>query len=67
MIQSTQVSLCVKKGWIDLYGEIRSVKTVWQFQVIAGLKLHCIVGLDYMRSRGINLNFLRIITEQFLV
>lgn len=41
---------------IDLDVEIRSVKTVWQFQVIEGLNAF---GVDNMLHRGISFDFFK--------
>lgn len=44
---------------VDLNAEIRLVKTFWQFHVLEGLNARCTVCVDYMRDRGISLEFLR--------
>lgn len=53
MVQSAQGSICVNWEVADLEVEIRSIKTVWHFQVIEGLSVSCIVGVDSMRYKGI--------------
>lgn len=50
--QFTQSSVCVNNRAID---KIRSVKSVWQFQVIKWLNAHCIVFVVYTRDRVISI------------
>lgn len=58
VVHASQVSVCIiKELLIDVDAEIRSVKTVWQFQIMQTLSARCIVDVDYMRDRGIILDY----------
>lgn len=50
--------MCVNRRIVALEDKIRSVTTVWQFQVIERLSTHCKVDVDYMQDREISLDFL---------
>lgn len=57
MIKLAQGFICVNRGIVNLYVEILCVKTVWVFQMIEGWSAHCIVGVNFMKDRGISRYF----------
>lgn len=59
MVQSAHNSVCGNNIVIDLYIEILSVTTIWQFEVIEVLSTHCIIAVDYMRDKNVSLDFFR--------
>lgn len=53
VIHSAQGSIRVNKDALELEVEISSLKTFCQICVLDGLRVHCIVGIYYMRIEGL--------------
>ena len=48
---------CVNEGNVKLLVQIRSLKVAWTFFVVEGLTAQCIIGMDFMHSKAIKLDF----------
>ena len=55
--RSAQGCNCINEGSVELLVDIRSFKMVWTFYVIEGSTAQCIIGMDFMHSKAIKLDF----------